>query len=92
MNNNFCEIAAILKHDHSTTNQQQEITRGGKLASLQNNTKQRWDKLLTHAQNGLCNCSCWANGEVHVLKGCVTGRSLVEEYENSLKLLQEYKK
>lgn len=79
-------------HENLSAEQQQEIIRGGKLASLQNDTRQRWNKLVEHAQKGMCTCHIGRIGEVNILNACVTGRNLKEEYENSYKILQEFKK
>lgn len=79
-------------HENISAEQQQEIMRGGKLASLQNDARQRWNKLVEHAQKGMCTCHIGQIGEVNILNACVTGRHLKEEYDLSLKYLQEYKK
>lgn len=79
-------------HENLSAEQQQEMIREGKLASLQNDARQRWNKLAEHAQTGMCTCHIGQIGEVNILNACVTGRNLKEEYENSYKILQEYKK
>jgi hypothetical protein len=79
-------------HENVTAEQQLELMRGGKMKSLQNDARQRWNKLVEHAQSGNCTCHIGQIGEVNILSACVTGRNLKEEYENSYKLLQEYKK
>jgi hypothetical protein len=79
-------------HENTTPEQQAQLLKGGKLNVLQNNVTDCWNKLVKHAQEGKCTCNIDMKGTVSILKACVTGRNLKEEYDLSLKYFQEYKK
>lgn len=45
--------------------------------------KEKLDSLRNHALTGKCTCHVDDKGDIHILNGCVEGRRLFEDYEQS---------
>jgi hypothetical protein len=78
------------KYDMPTD--QNNLLQPGHLQVYLAHSRACWSVLKHHAESGHCTCAIDKTGIIHILAGCVTGRAAKEEYDISLKRIEEYKK